>query len=210
MVRAKLGPSVHLIVIVSLMTGCESRDQRLSEFAERATAQQARQNEAMARQSEQVTRQSQELAQAAHELVEQDATARRELIQAHERAQDQLQERQAGLDLQRQELHVERTEAAQAAVRDPVIAQALIVTGLILATLLPLIVTAYALRRLPDPSPGEALLAHALLDDLAPRPTEMPLPRSPDALPAGAPAPRIPGPGGVAADPAAPPGNLCS
>jgi len=200
--RMTLIHGLLLPTIVILMSGCESRDEQLADYAQQATQQQARQNEAMAKQS-------QELASAAHELVEQDATARRELIQAHERAQDQLQEQRAGLDLQRQELHVERKEAAQAAVREPVIAEALIVTGLILATLLPLIVTAYALRRLPDPSPGEALLADALLDDLAALPTGLPHSGPPEALQAGAPAPRLPGPGG-ATNPAAAPGNLNS
>jgi hypothetical protein len=71
-----------LTVAMILTIGCESHDQRLADFAGQALDQQARQNEEMARQSEQVAEQSTELAKAAHSLVEQDAQARRELIQA--------------------------------------------------------------------------------------------------------------------------------
>jgi hypothetical protein len=204
---ATLKHGVLLLTTMIVMTACDSKDERLVEYAQQASQQQARQNEAMARQSEQVARQSQELASAAHDLVEQDAAARRDLIQAHERAQFDLHQQQAEIDERRQELHTELKAAAEAAVREPVIAEALIVAALILATLLPLIVTAYALRRLPDPGPGETLLAQALLDDLAALPTGAPRSGPPEELQQGAPAPRLPGPGGAAAEPLVASGN---
>ena len=71
--RTRLARAVMLIVTLILTSGCESRDQRLADFAGQALDQQARQNEEMARQSEQVAQQSMELAKAAHSLVEQDA-----------------------------------------------------------------------------------------------------------------------------------------
>ena len=142
------------------MTGCDPPDQRLVDFAEQATEQQARQ-------SEQVARQSREIASGAHDLVEQDAAARRELLEAHARNQEQYREQQVAIEQQRQQLHDERREAAQAAVREPVIAQALIAVALILAALLPLLVTVYALRRLPETGAAEDLLTEALLEDLA-------------------------------------------
>lgn len=186
MVRTNLGPSILLALIVTLTTGCESRDDRLAEFAERSSARQARQSEAMAKQSE-------ELAATARQLVEQDAAARRELIQAHDQAQEHLAMRQADLDQQRLELHAARQAAADAAVREPVIAEALVVVGLILATLLPLLVTAYALYRLPETGPTEALLSSALLEDLAGLSADAPPSQRPAALPPGAPASRLPG-----------------
>ena len=67
-----------LVTILTLIAGCESRDQRLVEYATRASAQQARQNEHLAEQSRSVTRQGEQLASATHDLVEQDAAARRE------------------------------------------------------------------------------------------------------------------------------------
>jgi hypothetical protein len=162
------------------LAGCDSPDQRLAEFAEQASDQQARQNEAIARQSEQVARQSAELASAAHDLVEQDAAARRDLLEAQDVNQQQFREQQAALDQQRQLLHTERREAAQAAVREPLIAQAIVVAALILATLLPLLVTAYALRRLPKVGAGERLLTDALVEDLAALPGVSPPVPSPE------------------------------
>src|SRR5687768_17577894 len=96
-----------LLATLILMTGCESQDDRLVEYAERATDQQARQNEAMARQTEQVARQSEELASAAHQLVAQDAAARRELLQAQDHLRQQHREQQADFDQQREVLHLE-------------------------------------------------------------------------------------------------------
>jgi hypothetical protein len=159
--RAALLMSLTAIAIVS----CESPDQRLVDYAQRASDQQARQNERMAQQAETVARQSQEVAGAAHDLVEQDAAARRELLHAQEKLQHQLQVERSALDRQREAVDVERKAAAQAAVRDPVIARALITAGLILAALLPLLVTVYALRRLPTPGPAEERLTEMLWDD---------------------------------------------
>ena len=148
-----------LTILISL-AGCDPPDQRLADFAKEANQQQARQ-------SEQVARQSREIASAAHDLVEQDAAARRELLEAQARHQEQFREQQAVIDQQRAQLHAERQDSAQAAVRDPVIAQAVIAAALILAALLPLIITAYALRRLPETGAAEELLTDALLEDLA-------------------------------------------
>ena len=184
---------ILLVVNLILAMGCESRDERLAGYAQQAMDQQARQNEALARQSQQVAEQSHELAQAAHELVEQDAAARRELIDAQTTLQSQLHEERSSVDAQRQELHGERKAVAAAAIRDPVIAQAILVTGLVLATLLPLLVTAYALRRLPDPGPTDTLLADTLIENLD---AELRLGSSapPQALPPDTGAPRLSGP----------------
>jgi hypothetical protein len=152
--------------MTGLLIGCSSENERLAEFAQQATEQQARQNEEMARQSRQVAEQGHELAKTAQSLVEQDAAARREMIQAHSELQSDLQEERTKLDTQRQELHVERQEVAKASIRDPVIAQAILATGLVLAALLPLVVTAYALRRLPDPEPTGTFLADTLIENL--------------------------------------------
>jgi hypothetical protein len=153
-----------VLTILIALAGCSPPDQRLVDFAEQANQQQARQ-------SEQVARQSREIASAAHDLVEQDAAARRELLEAQARNQERFREQQVAIEQERQQLHEERRQAAQAAARDPVIAQALIAAGLILAALLPLLVTAYALRRLPETGATEELLTDALLEDLAALPS---------------------------------------
>jgi hypothetical protein len=156
-----------VLTILIAQAGCSPPDQRLVDFAEQANQQQARQ-------SEHVARQGQEIASAAHDLVEQDAAARRELLEAQTRNQEQFREQQASIEQERQLLHEERREAAQAAAREPVIAQALIAGGLTLAALLPLLVTAYALRRLPETGAAAELLTDALLEDLAALPSVVP------------------------------------
>ena len=164
--RTRLVRAAMLTVTLVLTNGCESRDQQLADVAGKALDQQARQNEEMARQSKQVIQQSGELAKAAHSLVAQDAQARHELIQAQTDLQSQFHEERTGLDAQRMELHAEQKAVAASAIREPVIAQAILVAGLLLATLLPLLVTAYALRRLPDPGPGDTFVAEALIESL--------------------------------------------
>jgi hypothetical protein len=161
--RTKIG---HLTAIVLLTAGCESRDERLAEFAGQALHQQARQNEEMARQSQQIAQHSEELAKAAHSLVEQDAAARRDLIAAQSEAQARLYKERTSVEAQRQELHAERQAAATAAVREPVIAQAVVVAALILAAISPLLVVVYALRRMPDSGPSETLLHESVIEFL--------------------------------------------
>jgi hypothetical protein len=158
--------TLALIQTLMVMAGCESQDRRLADYAQRATEQQARQNERMAQQSETVTRQSQELVSAAHDLVEQDAAARRELIRAQENLQQKIHEERTGVDRQREQLEVERKSAAKAAIREPLIAQSIFTIGIIVAALLPLLVTALALWRLSDQTPADELLSDGLLEGL--------------------------------------------
>src|SRR6478672_3096054 len=157
---------LHATLMLIVTSGCESGDARLADYARHATEQQARQNQQIAEQSQSVGRQSQELTSAAHELVEQDAVARRELIQAQDNLQRQLALERSNVDRQREQVAIERSAAVIAAIREPIIGQALIAIGWILAALLPLLITAYALRRLPDQSPVDELLTETLIEEL--------------------------------------------
>jgi len=159
-------PALLLTLAAIGMLGCETADHRLVEYAQRATEQQVRQNERIAQQSETVAHQSLELASATHQLVEQDAAARRELIRAQNQLQQQNQVERSALNRQREKLAAEEKTALAAATRDPVIAQAIITAGLFLASLLPLLVTVYALRRLPVQAPLDEVLTESLLDQL--------------------------------------------
>jgi hypothetical protein len=158
----------QLLLVPTLIgiTSCESQDRRLVEFAQQSAEQQARHTERVAQQSESVVRHSQELTSAAHELVAQDAAARREIAQAHDQLQRQNQAERSVLDHQRATIEAERKAAAAATVRDPVIAEAIVSSGLVLAAALPLLVTLYALRRLPEPRPVDVLLGNTLLEEL--------------------------------------------
>ncbi len=154
---------VMMLGIMTSIIGCESEDERLAEYAQQASAQQARQNEHIAAQAQEVSRHSQVLTAATHDLVEQDAMARRELLQAQHTWQQVQQQEQVNLDQQRQQVAMERQAATVAAVRDPVVAQAVLNAGLVLAALVPLIVTVYALHRLPQTQPADEILGDALL-----------------------------------------------
>jgi hypothetical protein len=198
-----------LVALMILVTGCETRDERLANLAQQALDQQAQQNDALARQTLQLSEGNRELATAAQALVEQDALARRELLEAQSQLQTQLQQERSDLDSQRAALHAERSVAAITARRDPVIAQALLASGLIVVTVLPLLVTAYALCRLPDHGASEMLLETALLDDLthldrAQLPPAAPFARGPTSLTPAAAERRMIGPG----DPPAPPAGI--
>ncbi len=86
---------------------------------------------------------SQEITEASRELVEADAEARKEIVEIHR----DLQEERAGLDRQHEELEAERREIATQRHRDPLIAHALLTTGLIVGGLLPLAIAFLLLRQ---------------------------------------------------------------
>src|SRR4051794_13559767 len=179
-IAAKSAARLTMVAVI-VLASCESQDRRLAEFAQRATEQQARQNERMTQQSEAIAKQSQEVTETAHDLVEQDAAARRDLIQAQDKLQQQNHAERASIDDQRRQLDVERKVATQAAARDPVIAQAIISGALALAALLPVLVTLYALWRLPEQRPMDELLEITLLEGVV---TGEPLPNF-ERLPEG-------------------------
>ncbi len=164
-------PSVLLMLMIGLATGCESKDERLAHFAEQAVQQQAHHNDEIARQSHEVASHSRELAEAAHTLVEQDAASRRELIDAQAQFQTHMEGERRRLDEQQEQLRSEQESLARARIREPIVAQAILVSGVVLAALLPLIVTAYALARLPATAASdEESLSDALLQELAAQP----------------------------------------
>ncbi|MHC4405163.1 MAG: hypothetical protein ACYTG0_36415 [Planctomycetota bacterium] len=155
-----------LILLLLLVAGCESRDQRLVEFARQSAEQQARQNEHIARQSETMTRQSQQLAEAARGLVEQDAEARREMIEAHSQLQHELHRERSTVDQQRAELEQERRRLALQRHRDPILAKSVETGGLLLACIAVLLVCLHLLRRVGGGTDEEAL-GELLLDELS-------------------------------------------
>ena len=142
-------------------TGCapDYRDQRLADFAQRSTAEQAQQNTRIANQAEAVVVESQQLVVAAKELVTRDAEARRELISAHAKLNEQLQADQ-------QQLEQDRRDIAQQRHRDPIIAAVLQSTGILLACLLPLLVALLVIRQMQHQEPDHAAVAELLVHEL--------------------------------------------
>jgi hypothetical protein len=152
--------------MLTMITSCESRDERLTEFVSRANEQQSRQNERLADQSQIVARQGEHLASAARNLVEQDANARRELLNSHQTFQQQISRERTSLDEQHSQLHAEQKAARQAAIRDSLVAEALTTLGLLAAALLPVLVTGYAIHRLSSSDPANELLLTTFLGDV--------------------------------------------
>ena len=146
--------SLPALALLFASAGCSSSDERLAEFAERASERQAEQNRRMAELQQDVTAGS-------RQLVEADAQARAEFTGLHR----DLQAERATVGHQRDALEAERREIASDRVTDPIIAAALMNAGLLLACVLPLVVCWQLLRR-GDTEPADALIAEVLLNDL--------------------------------------------
>jgi len=157
------------ILALLIASGCDSRDKRLVELAERSAERQKAQNEVIAWQSKAVTLENQRIAEAARELVAKDAEARQQMIQAQRELHTELQTERSSLDRQKEAMEQERRDIAERRGRDPIVAEAVRSMGTLLVCLVPLIVAAYALSRL-DRGPGDGqqlseLLIHELAGD---------------------------------------------
>jgi hypothetical protein len=147
-----------LAVLIALTTGCDE-DHRVAQVAQQAADRQAQQNQEMA----QLSRQS---AEGTKLLVQADAQARKEVLAA----QKNLQEQQAEVGRQRDQLEAERKEIAQARYWDPIVAQAITGAAVLLACLLPLLLAWQLLRTVRHESADPAL-TELLVEELAsPRP----------------------------------------
>jgi hypothetical protein len=160
-------PLIPPLLILLAATGCQrDRDERLANFAQHATEQQARQNEVISRQSEAVVAQSDKLAQAAQELVAKDAETRRELVRAQHDLNSSLQLERADVDRQKEMIDRERQELAIEKVRAPVIAEAIRAIGILLACLAPLALVAWLVYAMSRKGDDEAVINELLLTEL--------------------------------------------
>jgi len=142
-------------VVVLTAIGCdEDENSRLAAMAEKQLARQ----EENARRAHDLQR---EVAEGSRRLVEADAEARRELAAV----QRSLQSEQSEIGRQRDQLEVERRDLAARRHLDPVIAEAILGIGTMLACLLPLILCWYLLQR-PATPVDDSIVAEHLLEDL--------------------------------------------
>ena len=142
-------PWMPAALVLAATLGCSSDpDERLARFAEQSVATQKEQNQMLARQSEAVIRENQRVTEAAQALVEQDATARQEMVAAQRQLSEQFHAERSGIDRERAGLEQERREIAAQRQRDPVVAEAVHVVGMLLLCLTPLALAGYALYRL--------------------------------------------------------------
>ena len=155
--------AVLWIPLLLLAASCSSdADERLGQLAHQSLENQAKQNEQMARQSQQVT-------EASRDLVAADATARKEMIEAHGTLQQQLQTERSDLDRQHEDLERDRRETAATRNRDPIVAGAIITVGVLLACALPILLCFFVVRALsqenPDDAVGNLLVQELVADD---------------------------------------------
>ncbi|NQV25791.1 MAG: hypothetical protein HQ518_15645 [Rhodopirellula sp.] len=156
--------AVHLLATI---VGCgRSPDERLAEFAQQTMAEQRQQNDRMADQSQAVVKESHQLAEAAKEIVEHDAEARREMIAAQQELTSQLNEQQSAIYTGHEMLEQDRREIAEQRHRDPIIAAVIQNFGLVIACLLPLLVSVFVIRQMQSQEPEHAAVAELLTLEL--------------------------------------------
>ncbi len=157
----KLKAALVLTVVVLAIAGCrDDENKRLAEMAERTLERQAEQE---ARNTELQT----QVAEGTRELVESDAAAREAIVDLHR----DLQAEWALIGGQRDLLESERRQIASARNREPIIAEAIKGTGLLVACLVPLLIALKILHRC-DHTEDTAAMAELLLNDrIADKPT---------------------------------------
>lgn len=148
----RLVPLILAAVLLCALCGCE--EDELTKAAREAARQSAEQQRQLAQMQAEVAR-------GASQLVESDAKARAELAAL----QRDLQQDQAAIGRQRDELETDCRQIAEQRHRDPLIAAAITSIGLILACLLPLLLCWALLRRPPLDGEAEAALAEDLISD---------------------------------------------
>lgn len=104
-----------------------------------------------------------EVAEASRQLVQADAKARGEIVTL----QRNLQQAQAELGRQRDQLENDRRQYADQRSRDPILANAILDVGTILACLLPLILGIVLVLSLRDHAQDDSALAEMLVEELA-------------------------------------------
>ena len=145
-------PTVLLILVIF---GCSSRDERLVELAREHAAQQAESQRRMTDLQKQV-------ADGSRQLVEADARARQELTAL----QREMQVHQAEIGRERDKMEAERREIAANRFRDPVIAAIIMEIGIVLACLFPLALGAYALWSARRTADSDSAVAELLVQEL--------------------------------------------
>ena len=147
-----------LLPLITLMiAGCDSSDERLAGFAERSTAEQARQN------------------QATSEMARETADNQRRMVESVEKSRQDLVGLHKDLEHQRTTIDQERRDLADERYRESLLAPVLTSIGLLLVTALPLVLCWYLLHTLKNSPTDEAAVTQLLVQDLvADRPILLP------------------------------------
>ena len=183
-------------ILLLIVTGCNSSDERLVKISQESADRQAEQNQTIADQSRQVTETTREFVESSgdarkdmielhHELVEVEAEARSELIQVQQdlvdrdaqcrqdlnalqqESQSAIQVERQSIDRQREDLESERRDIADKRHRTPIIAAAVTQAGLILACLAPLALCVYLLWSLRSTAAEDEAVTELLVEELS-------------------------------------------
>jgi hypothetical protein len=127
--------TIIVMTIILIAIGCQNENARVAELASRHATQQAE----LSRETVELQT---ELVEGTHELVVADAEARSDFLER----EGKMDERRAEIRRQHDDLDNERRDIAKQKHREPIVANAVIAIGTLLACLLPLAVAAYLLR----------------------------------------------------------------
>jgi hypothetical protein len=148
-------PVVLVILLILVIPGCKSNDDRLVDLAREHAVRQAEAQRQMTDLQKQVT-------EGSRRLVEADARAREELtVMQHDLRADA-----AEIGHQRDQMEAERREIATQRHRDPVVAAVILDIGIVLACLLPLGVCIYVLWSLRRTSDSDDALVEVLIEEV--------------------------------------------
>ncbi len=193
-------------LLLLIVTGCSSSDDRLVELGQQSADRQAKQNQTIADQSRQVTETTHqfvessgdarkdmielqrelveaeaearnELVRIQQDLVDRDAQCRQELNELQRESQSVIHNERQSIDRQREDLETERRQIADERHRAPIIAAAIAQLGLVLACLLPLILCGYLLYMLRHTDDDDAAVTELLIQEIvADQPRFLPVP----------------------------------
>lgn len=152
-------------LMMLLMTGCDSDDERVAEMA-------TEQAERQALQSREMVKLQHEIAEGSHELIESNGKAREAVMKIHR----DLQQERAEIGKQRDTLEGERRDIAAKRQREPVMAEAIKTIGMVLACLLPVGIAAYLLLHYLGKTEQESLGELLIKDMTAMEPALLPPP----------------------------------
>lgn len=143
------------IAIILIAGGCQSDSDRIAELASRHATEQSQL-------SQETVKLQTELVEGTRQLVAADAQSRRDFLEL----EGQLDEQRAKIARRHDELEDERRDLARQRVRAPVVANAVVAVGSLLACLLPLVLAGYLLRSQLGESEDHSV-TEVLLDEIA-------------------------------------------
>ncbi len=156
-------PWMMLLALTALMIiSCDSPDARLAGYAERSTAEQARQN------------------RTTTEMTRETAENQRRMVESVEKSRQDLVALQKDLSQERSSVDQERRDLAEERHRESILAPVLTSIGFLLVTALPLVLCWYLLHTLRDAPVDETSVTQLLVQDLvADQPVLLPPPAPP-------------------------------